>query len=359
MPRNVVYLSQGNTFSRSSDTNAVVDSATRVFKVILSEPNEAWDLSATVGVYIGDPYSADNTIPCVSLDAKADGESRLVRIVTATYRATPGVSASGPTGDPKNDPPETRPAMWSVSTSLSEIATYVGRQVVGGVSQRPQAMTNPLGDLYDGTMRLEPVVNINIDQYSYTDQSDLMAYVGFVNSDPFTFSYLSIAPHCCMLQGISSTPVVENFRGRTFRGFKVSFQLAVRAHWAWTREGVQAIGWDHATPQTGFNIRRTNGGGSRVETDAIPQKADGVGNMKTPTEYAISDGEVGRAMVIIPGLDGKKRQTPSAQPVALNDDGSPRARDYDIQNRVLINRWCLQPERVFGTNFSSFGINSL
>jgi hypothetical protein len=359
MPRNVAQLSQGNTFSRSSDTNAVVDSATRVFKVILSSPDEAWDLSSAVGVYIGDPYSGDNPIPCVSIDAKADGESRLVRIVTAAYRATPGFSATASGNDPKNEPPAARPALWSISTSLSEIATYVGRKVVNYQSQFPQAMTNPNGDLYDGTMRLEPVVNINIDQYSYTDQSDQMAFVGFVNSDPFTFSSLAIAPHCCMLQGIGSTPVVENFGGRNFRGFKVTFQFAVRAHWTWTREGVQPVGWDHAIPQTGFNVRAGDGAGQGVEYNAIPQKHDRDYNMKTPPEFAVASGEVVRGMTVIPGTDGKKRQVPCAQPVALNDNGTPRWRGYEIQQRVLINRWCLQPERVFGTNFYTFGINSL
>lgn len=359
MPKNVVELSQGNTFSRSSDTNAVVDSATRVYKVILSSPDEAWDLSTVVGVYIGDPYSGDNPIPCVSLDAKADGESRLVRIVTATYRATPGFSSAGAGGDPKNDPPAVRPALWSMSTSLSEIATYVGRKVTNGTSGPPQAIVNPNGDLYDGTMRLEPVVTINVDQYSYTDQSDLLAYVGFVNSDTLTFSALTIYPHCCMLQGISSSPVVENFGGRTFRGFKVSFQFAVRAHWAWTRNGFQAIGWDHAIPQTGFNVRRTNGGAQSVQDDAIPSKHDALYNLIEPTQPLISENKVARAMTTIPGTDGKKRQAVASQPVALNDDGSPRSQSYSAEQRVIINRWCLQPERVFGTNFSAFGINSL
>jgi hypothetical protein len=221
---------------------------------------------------------------------------------------------------------------------------------------------NPVGDLYDGVTRLEPVVNINIDQYSRTDKSEVLAYCGYVNSDTFTFSGLSIGTHCCMLQSVASQPVVEEFAGGKFRGFKVTFGFAVRAHWTYTREGFQAIGWDMAVPQTGFSI--INSGLSRADVDkkALALEHDDSGKVKliggTYPILAIGlEQAKTRAMVSVPAYQGGWTQRPSAQPVALNDDGTPRNADnFGITQKVLINRICIQPEMDFGDNFANFGI---
>jgi hypothetical protein len=222
---------------------------------------------------------------------------------------------------------------------------------------------NQVGDLYDGVTRLEPVVNINIDQYSATDMSELLAYCGYVNSDPFAFSGLSIGTHCCMLQSISSQAVVEQFAGGNFRGFKVTFGFAVRAHWTFTREGFQAIGWDMAVPQTGFNI--FNDGTTRADVDVralalqhenLKVKFTGANKDVVALAEGLNKRKV-RAMVSVPAGDGGWMQRPSAQPVALNDDGTPRNADnFPVAQKVLINRVCIQPEMVFGNNFSAFGI---
>lgn len=354
-----VQLSQGNEFARSSESGATVDSATRVFKVLLSSPGEAWDIPSTIGVNIGDEYSTTNPIPCVSFEARADGESRLVRIVTARYRATPGFASDG-VSDPKSESPAQRPALWSMSTSLQEIATFGGRVVTGSGINATSAgwtpATNPVGDLVDGVTRLEPVVTINIDQYSTSDGSGLMAFVGYVNSLPFTFSSLQIATHCCMLQGVGSTPVVEQFRTGMFRGFKISFQFGVRAHWTLTRFGVQPIGWDIAVPQAGVNIINSGLGVSGVDQDALSLEHE-YGRIKENPQRALAAGTSGRKMrasVAIAAGDGYSLQRPATLPVPLNDNGTPRSRTADPP--VLINRICTQPEREFGTNFSGFGI---
>jgi hypothetical protein len=55
--------------------------------------------------------------------------------------------------------------------------------------------------------------------------------------------------------------------------------------------------------------------------------------------------------------DGGYTQIPCAQPIPLNDDGTPRNTEaFPVASKVLINRICLQPEVDFGTNFSNFGI---
>lgn len=359
MPKLVTQLAQGNSFSLTSENGAGAYNATRSWKVILNAPNETFDIGQAIGVAVGDPYSQSNKIPCVSIEARADGESRLVRIITATYRATPGAAADAP--DPKTQPPDIRPAMYSMSTSLTEIAAWGGRLVTGGVSGSWVPAVNPANDLIDGITRLEPVININIEQYSSSDMSNIMGYSGYVNGEAFTFSGMSIAPHCCMLQGVSSTPVVEQFGSTTFRGFKITLQFAVRAHYTITRQGPQAIGWDVAVPQTGFNIKNARLGDADVERSALVLehqdnkiKANFVqANFGLSYAQGTENTKV-RAMVTVPASEGSFVQRPSSQPVPLNDDGTPRA--STATPPVWINRVCLQPEMPFGNNFSNFGV---
>jgi hypothetical protein len=356
MPKLVSELAQGKSFSRSADGGQLADQATRTWKILLKEPNEQFILSDAVGVNIGDPLGEANPIPCVSLDVKADGESRLVRIVTAQYRSNAGMG----TIDPGTQEPTQRPALYSMTTALTEIACWGGSPVSGGVSGAWIPAVNPVGDLVDGVTRLEPVVNINIEQYSYSDMSHLLAYCGYVNSDIFTFSNLSVGVHCCMLQSISSTAVVEQFGNTTFRGFKVTFGFAVRAHWTVTREGFQAIGWDTAVPQTGFNIINTGIGRDDVYLGSLNLQHDSTtGAVLRPYVLTLdTNGERVRAMIPVPSQSGEGwLQRPSAQPVALNDDGTPRnVRNFPPTTKVLINRICIQPEMTFGSNFANFGI---
>jgi hypothetical protein len=357
MPKLVSELAQGKSFSRSAEGGQLADQATRTWKILLNSPNESFIISDAIGVNIGDSLGSANPIPCVSLDVKADGESRLVRIVTAQYRSNPSVGDV----DPGTQQPTQRPAMYSMSTSLTEIAAWGGAPVTNGVSGDWIPAVNPIGDLVDGVTRLEPVVNINIDQYSSSDMSQMLGYCGYVNSDSFTFSSLSIGVHCCMLQSVSSNAIVEQFGDVTFRGFKVTFGFAVRAHWTITREGFQAIGWDMAIPQTGFNI--INSGLSRNDVDkkalALEHKDAKVyliGGTYPVLALGTEQSKV-RAMVTVPAGDGGYLQRPSAQPVALNDDGTPRNADnFSVAQKVLINRVCIQPEMAFGNNFSNFGI---
>ena len=362
MPRMVKELAQGNAYSRSSDGGGSAYQATRKWRVLLSAPNESWDVHQAIGVQIGDAYGPNEPLPCVSVEAAADGESRHVRIVTATYRTSPSASPGVP--DPKTQEPAVRPALYSMSTSLTEVAAWGGKLVTNGVSGAWKPNTNPAGDLVDGLSRLEPVVTVNIDQYSTSDQSQLLQYTGYVNSDTFAFSSLTILPHGCMLQSVVSNPVVEQFGGSTFRGFKVSFGFAIRAHWATTRNGTEAIGWDMAVPQMGLNIINTGLSRSDVDKQALNLQHRSGRVAKDFGQEFLAEGTSGkrvRAMVTVPANETSDATTfgylqrPAAQPVALNDDGTPR--NVQTQNPpVLINRICIQPERSFGNNFSAFGI---
>ena len=87
MPKFVTEIAQANSFSESSEGGSSAFSATRAWKVILTQPNESIDINAVTGVNIGTPYSIANPIPCISIEGRADGESRLVRIITEIGRA--------------------------------------------------------------------------------------------------------------------------------------------------------------------------------------------------------------------------------------------------------------------------------
>lgn len=348
MPKMVSELSQGKSFSRSADGGQLADQATRTWKVLMNSPDEPFIISDVIGVNIGDALGFANPIPCVSLEAKADGESRLVRIITAQYRSSPSASPGAP--DPKTQEPTVRPAMYSMTTSLTEIAAWGGSPVSGGSSGAWIPAVNPVGDLVDGITRLEPVVNVNIDQYSASDMSQAMGYCGYVNSDAFTFSNLSVGVHCCMLQSVASNAIVEQFGDTTFRGFKVTFGFAIRSHWTITRDGFQAIGWDMAVPQTGFNVRNSQGSGANAE--ALMYEMDD-GKVKMP-QTLVKPGQIVPAQVTIAAGQGSWTQRSASRPVALNDDGTPRS--PSASPPVLINRFCIQPEMAFGSNFSNFGI---
>jgi hypothetical protein len=346
MPRLVSELAQGKSFSRSAEGGGLADQATRTWKILLNSPNESFTLSEAIGVNIGDPLGSANPIPCVSIDVKADGDSRMVRIVTAQYRSSPSIGNT----DPGTQSPSLRPALYSMSTSLTEIACWGGSLVTGNASGAWSPAINPAGDIVDGITRLEPVVTINIDQYSYSDMSQLLGYCGMVNSDAFTFSNLTIGTHCCMLQSISSQSVVEMFGNTPFRGFKVTFGFAVRAHWTVTRNGYEAIGWDIAVPLCGRNIINTQG--SSVDAETLMYEMDD-GKVKFPLTL-VKPGSKCPAQVTLAAGNGSWTQTRAAAPGALNDDGTPRSRFATPP--VLINRICIQPEMTFGQNFTNFGV---
>jgi hypothetical protein len=346
MPKMVSELAQGKSFSRSAEGGPLADQATRTWKILLNSPNESFIISEAVGVNIGDALGSENPIPCVSLDVKADGDSRLVRIVTAQYRSSPSVG----TTDPGTQPPQLRPALYSMSTSLTEISCWGGSLVTGNASGQWGPAINPAGDVVDTITRLEPVVTINIDQYSFSDMSQILGYCGMVNSDAFTFSNLTIGTHCCMLQSISSQSVVEMFGNTPFRGFKVTFGFAVRAHWTVTRNGYQAIGWDIAVPLTGRTI--INREGSSVDQESLMYEMSD-GKVAFPLKL-VKPGSRCPAQVTLAAGDGGWTQARAADPVALNDDGTPRSRLASPP--VLINRICIQPEMTFGNNFANFGI---
>ncbi len=358
MPKGFSELAQGNTFTRSSEGGASVDAAQRQFKVLLNEPGESWSVPGYLGIDVGDPYSATDQIPCVSWEGRYDGDSRMVVIVTYRYRSTPGgvdgSGGGGQGGDPRLKSPDVRPALYSLSSSLQEVPAVGGSMRVGGGYLVQPAFKNSAGDLLEGLTKLEPVVTLQITQYSFTDQSSLLQYTGSINSDQFVFSGHTVPVHCCMFQSLNASPYVES----GFRGFQLDFQFSFRWNFC---PGVQynandPLGWDQPIVDAGYNIINIGLGDSTVEQEHLLCKLDDddSGFLKQPLELGGAGSKVRAQIPAQSDTSGRPRQHAAASPVLLNTSGSPRSRSLD----PIVWRMQTQPATAFGNNFSNFGINS-
>jgi len=351
MPKLVTELAQGNTFARSADGGALADTATRVWKVILNTPNEALDIFAAIGVNIGDVYSASDPIPCVSIEGRADGESRLVRIITAQYRTTAGVGDSGGGGggggDPKATAPNLRFASFSVSTSYMEMPSWTWFPSPVLVPAGMSAANNPLGDIYDGVTRYEPIVNFSFKQFEPNQPTAKLQHVGKVNSNQGSFGSLSLFPRSTLFRSCNIEQYIESWGGSTYRGFTVTYEFAYRKNRQNISQTPEAsptatdIGWDIAMPQTGFNVRAFDPSlplGTREIYGQPLRHYQGkiVPPLLLPENVSVGDKV--RAMVkVMDFQEGGVSQTPSAQPVALNDDGTPRS--SNASPKVLVYRY--------------------
>jgi|688.fasta_scaffold01162_66 hypothetical protein len=335
MPKMISELAQGNAFSRSSDGGQLADTATRVFKIILDSPSESIDLMSAVGVQIGDPYNSSNPMPCVSVEGRADGESRLVRIVTAQYRTSGMVDGEGGTGmpDPMLVMPELRPANFSTSTSLYEAAAYLWVR-----DGQWEPAHNPVGDLMDGVTRMEPITTIRVTQFNSFPGTVFQRYAGYVNLETMNLgSYMTCDPSTVLFRGVEAQPHVETFGNAVFSGFMNSYEFAYKANEVEAPGYAGKYGWDMALPVTGFNCKAFNpaqprGGndaeGGAQDPYAVPLKRDGeYGPIVQPLalQDGVAVGDKVRAMVRIAGSEKTINQQPSAQPIALNEDGTPRS----------------------------------
>jgi hypothetical protein len=356
MPKMVSPLAQGNAFARSADGGQLADTATRTWKVILNEPNESWDIGASVGVQIGDPYSDSNPIPCVSVEARADGESRLVRIVTAQYRTNAGGDDGGGQ-DPGSYSPDVRPANFSTSTTLYEMPAYSWKRLKAGFMAEPsyqdEVAVNSAGDRLDGVTKFEPITTIRVTQFSQTPGTTFSHYCGHVNSEEMNLgSYMTCAPHTVMFRGVEAAPHVESFGNMVYRGFMNSYEFAYRVNKSEAPGASGDYGWDLAVPVTGFTCRAFNPANPRADQDpcAVPLQRwplddpERPGLIKVPLQLqdGVAVNERIRALVRVAGRGQWADQAPCAQPVALNEDGTPRSENADP--KIILWRVSTQPE---------------
>jgi hypothetical protein len=344
MPKLVKEITSGGSNERSADGGAVADVSVRTFRIILNSPSEGYDIQSAIGVKIGDMHPVNSTLPCVSFSERAEGESRVVRVVTATYRATPGSSTAN---DPNNQPPDIRPAKFSISSSLVETPATQWAEIEDedGNPVQPQfaPAVNPVKDRYDGVTNFSSMLTISIEQFDNYPTSRLTES-GFINSDRLTFLGMDVAPYTCMLRGVNVRPTVEAFGTLIYRGFTRTYEFAINPYDGW---------WKRVVIE-GFNIINKNLNGANVYNEGLNlQHVDG----EVVVPFALTENTANkkvRAVIPIASLNGKRfMQRPSALPVALNLDGTPR----DVQaNGVLTKKYITQGAIPFGNNFVNMGV---
>ena len=345
MPYMVSELSQGKSFSRSSQGGSLADTITRTFRIILSAPDEFYVIPDAIQIQIGDLYPGTD-VPCISFDDKADGDSRMVRIVTANYQTTPGNDdGSGGGTDPGSYSPDVRPANFSTSSSLVQVPVMKWNWLNNGVlSGIYEPAVNPVGERYDGTSKLVPSVTISITQYDTSPTRHLNA-VGMVNETAFAFGDITIPVAECMLRGISNNPHVESFGPNIFRGWLRTYEFAYCKQLCQIEQIVE-----------GFSCRQNDGflGLADVDDFALSLKHDGMHQIVVPLALSAGVAPISRAMCAVPRED-KQQQLPCVSPVPLNLNGSPRKRG-DTNLPPLTQFFVTQPVMDFGANFSGFGI---
>lgn len=362
MPKLVKEVTSGQSNERSSENGSLADVSVRTWRIVLDSPSEAYDIQKEVGVYIGDPHPVNTTLPCVSIGERAEGDSRVVRIVTATYRTTVG-NPDNPEGrDVKLDPPEVRPANYSITSQLMEVPVDDCLNVNGDANDpnfdQGQTLTgqnppkNPLGDPIDGLFKSIPIIIIRIEQFVKADAAPVgqLEHVGAINADDIAFVGFPIQKHAAMLRSLDIKPHVESWRNeQPRRGFMCTYEFCVK-----TRPHV----WNIKFPLTGFNIKNAGLNQADVDKGALTLELTDSGKIKdwpaNPQLAAgLADAKV-RANVLIAHHDGGASQRPSAQPVALKEDGTPLKVSKDTP--PIIREIRVQPAIPFQNNFAAFGI---
>ena len=333
MPKYATELAQGQAFSRTSEDDGLHDTAQRVFKVILVSPAEVFDPQAYTGVYIGTVHPYNSNLICFSFDAKFDGDSRMVSIVTFNYKSFASTASSSGRPDPKTIQPEVRPSNWSADTSLMDIPAPTWNEFGTGKWVVP---VNPVGDRYEGVRKMVPVTTVRVDQYEGSDPLRHMDHVGKINSKTVTIGSHDFALHTLMLRGISSRAHVETFQGSTFRGWIASYELVHKANIVFVSDPDGGagdptrivLGWDHLQVVEGINVKNLVGALDRPDVDPFGLALTHNGQkVQFPLTLASgTENKKVRAMLAIPSYDdrGGWVQRPVSSPIALNLDGTPR-----------------------------------
>lgn len=329
MPRRVSEISSGGQFSRSSEEGRIADTQTRVFKVLLNA-GEGVDIQEACEVFIGDQHPQNQNIYCTSFSSQFDGESRTVLICTFQYASTPSASGGDGGEDPKSYSPDIRPANWTTSTSLVEVPAsewfVVSNAGVAAASKTPAH--NSADDMYDGISYLTAMVNISVDQLEPTDPTRHISHCGKVNKVLMSLGSLSMEPRTLMFRGVSCKPTVESYGKLIFRGWVATYEFCYRSDT-----------WDMRIPQSGMNVKAFNPVNAGNDKDVYGQPLEHTTQGKIVDPLALPAGVVDddrmRAMVRVFSYDnGGASQLPAAQPIALNDDGTPR------KGAPLVKRYC-------------------
>lgn len=362
MPPLVKEISSGNQVSRSSNEGQLADTATRVFRLVLSSPSETFDIQATCEVRIGDAHPVNGNVFCTSFDARFDGESRMVMLCTFQYQSTASADSSSGGADPRSQAPDVRPPNWTTSTSLIEqpVSVWWRRRNTALWDEDQTPAVNPVGDMYDGVTKLVSMVSISVVVHAVTDPTRDNEFAGAVNSRQHTLGSLVMNPHTIMFRGVQSQPVAESWGGRMYRGWTATYEFAYKKNRTKIRfpnfneDVLVDLGWDIAVPVTGFNCRAFAPNGAAADEDAFGQPLKHTNGKIVPPLLLpdnIDPGDRVRAMVkVFEYEDGGVSQSPSASPVPLKSNGRPmKTHDANgnLVNRPLVYGYQVQDEHDF------------
>lgn len=371
MPKFVSEITQGQTYEFSAGEGEVAASTSRVFRIIRESPTEYLNIPAICEINIGDQHPNEQGLYCVSLSAAYEGDSRMVVLATFSYRTTANAAdSSGGGGGGQSSPPEIRPANWYTTTSLIEVPArswgrIIGTSLYAGITPP----VNPVGDIYDGVTKLQPVVTINVEQWESTDPTRHNLWAGCTNNSSLNVGSLFIPQRCLMFRGVQSKPAVENWGGQIRRGWNCTYEFLfkrnVQTYHNDSGAATEApIGWDVIQPVTGFNVKaftpslvqtiKDNYGQplatySEEESNGTDKK---YGMIKVPLALpsGIEVDDKVRAQVRTGVSGGFAGQRPSAQPIPLNADGTPRPETANP--KVLVFRYVVTEE----IDFSRFNL---
>lgn len=372
MPRLVSEIAPGTQYQFSANEGGVGSSLTRVFRILLNFPQEYVDLAQECNIRAGDPHPTDPFLRCTNYEGQFEGDSRMVIIATFTFTADVawggeggGGSGGGKTRLAAN--PEIRPANWSVSSSVMEVPAYTWqeRTAITGAFGPAKPAANPVGDMYDGVTRTVPLVTISIEQFEDKDPTEHVLYVGDTNKEIFKIGSLLCPRRTVMLRSVQSRAVVEKYGDLTYRGWNVTYEFVFKRNRV---EGLSVgnnnnatvdVGWDIAVPQTGMNIKNTyfpsvaNAESSDVEAGSLLLQHEDYKIKGWPSTIGPAEGTGGektRGMILVHEYEaGGASQLPSAQPIPLNNDGTPRWNGADP--KVLVKVYKVTDETDFKAVF--------
>jgi hypothetical protein len=281
----------------------------------------------------------------------------MVILATFNYASTPSADSSGGGGggaDPRSQPPEERPANWYTNTSLMEVPAFFWTKITS-VNNNPSVglipIHNPAGDLYDGVTTVKPITTITIEQWEPTDPNGLNQFAGRTNNEPITLGSITMPRRTVMFRGVQCRPRNDTHGGVLYRGWDCTYEFLFKRNEGYAISGgvylLQDVGWDVLQPQSGFNVKAFNPpGGADQNVFGQPLKLSSENQIAEPLALpdGIAAGDKVRAMIRIASGE-KSSQRPSAQPIALNDDGTPR---IDTANpKVLVYRYQVTEEMDF------------
>jgi hypothetical protein len=361
MPKMVKEITQGVTFEFSSEQQGFAASTPRVFRIIKNTPDEYINLPVVCNVRIGGEHPRESGLFCFSYTGAYDGDSRMVVLATFNYRISVSQRSSEGGPDPKQSPPEARPANWYCTTSLVEAPVHSWQRVNsanGATLMAVSPLENPAGDLYDNASTVVPIVSIFIEQFEATDPTRHVLHAGKTNLTVMQLGSLSIPRRCLMFRGVQTKPVAETWGDSTRRGWSCTYEFLFKKNTASAYVGglyvQQDVGWDILQPLSGFNVKAFAPPGNNVDQyvygQPLQQEDPDTGEIANPPALppGINVGDKVRGMVKIAGKN-LVRQIPCAQPIPLNEDGTPRIEF--ATPKVLVHRYKVTEEINFTTTF--------